>query len=353
MTTPENLIHAADRLSYKLAQSWCSELFRQFGLCLAEETSPSALNRNLAALPNRILFFEQLDSIYRSKKEITSDNLLQYFGVDGLRRQRKVVSFLKSHLSLDESNPVTLEMSAFWARVESMRSQLPESRQTTFEEYVDFLVNQSAEQAKPLAINTLRVYLGAAKRLLEFGHTEYREPGWPPSTKTVERFNARHPGHFASLGPFLSFCDMERLKKKRVTPKALSPAETAAKLFDVIKTTSGHELRCALAALIGFVFDLNLRDACSLESEGFDSSKSTIQLSSSETVDIHPVIARGVSRVNLQTKHDSNWLIPGVKEQGHVHINNVTEYLRDNYGCSYAALRKYMRHAVEKFRYLS
>lgn len=177
-----------------LSQDWVRELYAGFSEWLVAER-PSD-RRLLSVFARHFGLFEAVDAGCHSLTDVTSDFLLDRFGVAGLRAHALPMRYLSKCYGIVMDGTVKADH----VEQQRIRKILEENR---VEPWGDVLRRYSEWMvAKGVAVRTRRLYLSAADR---FCRTETVEATGGYTSDQIRHFLKRHPGHRANLFKWNAF----------------------------------------------------------------------------------------------------------------------------------------------------
>lgn len=245
-----------------LRQDWVRDLFTAF-------CGWDGLRRERGEMPKHIgayaAFFAVIEGGCAGVGEVTQARLFELHGAEGLRRGHQAVRFLAGRLAL------TWHADALAAANERKRVDATIAAASGKPWTADLVAYRAHLAAgREVAPNTTRMYVAAAAGLL-------RASGVRRAAEVTQRHLARHlrrsPARGTNLLRFLSWVadgsgqgfDPGRMRRTPPRKREKATLAKAASLLDRLATAGGpHERRALLAAAIGVVHGMPLREVLAL-----------------------------------------------------------------------------------------
>ncbi len=181
-----------------------STLYEEFGKWLDEETGA---HKAFLCINKFLLFFTEMESLWKDIPPY--EELLSYFGAEGLRRVRLPMRWLKETQGVIV-DPEKRERDSEERRIEALLSSFPQGKHfSLLEEYVNFL-RRKVGKGK-LKIHSMRLALQSAVGLLET-----MERDGLPIQEDVNHYLAAKPGQRNSLSGFVRFMNARHCVELRV-----------------------------------------------------------------------------------------------------------------------------------------
>lgn len=308
-----------------MRQPWVQDLFRKH--CEADLlTAPRG--DVVRRIDKAAAFFEAMDSTMASPAAVTSNSLLAAYGPEGLRRASKATLFVTNALAITWP-PAATDDFAERQRIKAMLDEIVD--RPWGDDIVAYASElQSETRARPLRLQTVRMYLRAAINLME--HCQ-RDAVRDLGAADCRRFEARYSGHRASLSPFYAWASLPSASPTSPTSPARAKAfeksvlsKSDALMKALTSSTSRPEAMALIAALISGLYGKPLRSV--LELRGTDisiGSRNTIRVGGDE-IQLDDRLARVLARLT-QTAGD-DFVFGSPRRQGPISTSTVAHHVK-------------------------
>lgn len=236
-----------------LEKRWARELYEAFIEHLLQAGTPSA--RTSKCLQASAEFFLVVERAFDDAGTVTRAALARNIGTAALRANLLASRFLVERLGL---RPDEREVQRATERVR-FDSIVQRSAREPYGWVVRAYAQYLLRRAVP--IRTARLYLRAAEAFCEAALAEKAAP-WP--SEVLVRYLRRHPGHAASLGRFIGFCqeglgwDVRRVEKSQWHNPRARTDRAVGVLRDLLSRIEGMPLESAPDRTLGQILSLAL-----------------------------------------------------------------------------------------------